>query len=119
MSNVYNQMLMSHPESDPSNNEPVEEPESEVLFSACNGTIEIEEIEEQLTKSNVGWRLVDRTTNNSSPINPDSMPELIAMFKSFYQYAVKRDDIEVQAHTGTDAFTLRDDGVLEVDLYDD
>jgi hypothetical protein len=110
---------MSHPESDPSNNEPVEEPQAEVLFSACNDTLEIQELQSPQTKNHVGWRLVDNVTNNASPINPDEIPELIAMFRSFYQYAVERDDLKAQAHAETDAFTLRDDGVLEVDLYDD
>ena len=113
-------MVMSHPKNDSSGNDRgVDTKRAEVLFSACNDTLEIQEIKSPQTETHVGWRLVDNVTGNSSPLNPDEIPELIAMFRSFYQYAAERDDLNAQAHTETDAFTLRDDGVLEVDLYDD
>lgn len=111
---------MSPPKSEnPDSEQQTDTKRSKVIFSACNDTLEIQEITSLQTETNVGWRLVDNVTGNSSPLNPDEVPELIAMFRSFYQYAVKRDDLEAQAHTGTDAFRLRDDGVLEVDLYNE
>ena len=89
-----------------------------VLFSCCNGEIEIQEVRCDFTSEQVGWILKDNTNGTEAYLNPELVPGLIAMYKAFYQYASAREDTTLHPHRESDAVTLTDDGVLMVDLYD-